>query len=126
MKEEFYTKDEIKKFLFEHIIKGDATDGIPNIFSDDDTFINNTKRQKPIYQKKIDEWFINKNEFDKVIADSHYIRNDRLINLKHTPAEIKADIIKDLIDQSKKPNLLMDYLQKYNLAYLLEHYQEFI
>jgi hypothetical protein len=37
---------------FEHIIKGDATDGIPNILSADDTFAVDGKRQKPLAAKE--------------------------------------------------------------------------
>ena len=39
-------------FLREQIIKGDRSDGVPNILSDDDIFLRD-ERQKPINKKKI-------------------------------------------------------------------------
>ena len=38
--------DNPQEFLKSHIIKGDSSDGIPNILSDGDTFVNPEKRQK--------------------------------------------------------------------------------
>ena len=33
-------------YLFEHIVTGDNSDGVPNVFSDDDVFIDEEKRHK--------------------------------------------------------------------------------
>ena len=44
-----------EKFLLEHIIKGDVSDGVPNILSDDDVFVNKEKRQKPCGGKKVNQ-----------------------------------------------------------------------
>ena len=38
----------------EHILKGDAGDGVPNVLSDDDVFINDDKRQTPLSKKKME------------------------------------------------------------------------
>jgi len=43
-------------YLKEHIIRGDAGDGVPNIFSDEDTFMVEGKRQKPVSSKKMESW----------------------------------------------------------------------
>ena len=42
-------------YLKEHIIKGDRGDGIPNILSDDDTFVSQ-KRQNKLQKIKIESW----------------------------------------------------------------------
>ena len=44
-----------RRFLVEHIIKGDRGDGIPNFLSEDSCIINK-KRQRPIASKKLDTW----------------------------------------------------------------------
>ena len=44
------------RYLYEHVLRGDSSDGIPNILSDADTFVSG-KRQKPLTQKKIDELY---------------------------------------------------------------------
>lgn len=41
--------------LLEHIIRGDTGDGVPNILSDADTFMDESKRQKPVTKKFINE-----------------------------------------------------------------------
>ena len=38
-------------YLSNHIIRGDSSDGIPNILSDDDTFINPDKKQTIMNKK---------------------------------------------------------------------------
>ena len=43
------------KFLREQIIKGDRSDGVPNILSDDDVF-KKGERQKPIKKAQLEEW----------------------------------------------------------------------
>ena len=45
--------DNPRVYLQTHIIKGDKGDGVPNILSDDNVFVEGF-RQKPITQKKID------------------------------------------------------------------------
>ena len=43
------------QYRIEHIFKGDRGDGIPNILSSDNTFVEGI-RQKPLGKKKIEEW----------------------------------------------------------------------
>ena len=47
----FYETDSPQEYIYEHILRGDAGDGIPNYLSPDDTFINGIK-SKPIMKKK--------------------------------------------------------------------------
>lgn len=71
-------------FIQKMILSGDSSDGIPNVLSDDDTFINETKRQKPCGEKKIhsilseglENILINDAAFRK-----NYERNQKLIVL---------------------------------------------
>ena len=68
-------------FLFNHIMKGDVSDGVPNILSDDDTFVVEGKRQKPMNAKaktRVRE-VINGNEVDETIS-RNYDRNRQLID----------------------------------------------
>ena len=46
--------DDPKKYLHEQIIKGDRSDGIPNILSDDNVFVTGEKQQ-PIHKKRLQE-----------------------------------------------------------------------
>ncbi len=41
------TDDNPRTYLWNHIMRGDSGDGIPNVLSDDDTFVSE-KNQTPI------------------------------------------------------------------------------
>lgn len=41
--------------LLEHLIRGDHSDGVPNMLSDDDVFTNENKRNKPIRARQLNE-----------------------------------------------------------------------
>jgi len=78
--------------LKEHIIRGDVSDGIPNILSDSDTFVNDKKRQTPLSKKRF-EALISKDpsEYDEKTR-KNYERNRILISLRDIPDEIYNEI----------------------------------
>ena len=53
MKKNFIVEKNPRLYLMQHILKGDSGDGVPNVLSDDDVFINEDKRQKPLSKKKM-------------------------------------------------------------------------
>lgn len=80
--------------LMEHIIMGDKGDGVPNILSDDDTFVNG-QRQRPIRKDKVAEWKKMKPE-DFITNDEmwrNFQRNRELVDLSRIPEDIKEAII---------------------------------
>ena len=113
-------------YLKEHIIKGDRGDGIPNILSDDDTFVSQ-KRQNKLQKIKIDSWIqMDPQEFCNDRMYRNYCRNEQLVNLHKTPSDI-VDKIVDLY-QNYKDNgrsKLFNYFVKHKLKNLMEHIQEF-
>ena len=96
------------RFLLEHIIKGDAGDGIPNILSDDNSFVIG-KRQSPVTQKKLDS-LIALNLEGKYDHPNfrNYARNKQLIDLTQIPANVRQNILESYTAQGgkKSPNLL--------------------
>ena len=76
-----------------HILKGDASDGVPNVLSNDDVFVEGL-RQKPLSKKKIEAWkdgdFTGKIVNDNVIRN--YERNKNLIDLECIPSELSEKI----------------------------------
>ena len=115
--------DDPQKYLFEHICKGDSSDGIPNILSDGDTFVSG-KRQKPLTQKKIDELY---NNFDeKYKYDVSYERNKKLIDLTMIPEHIKEQVIAKYEEEAGKDrSKIFNYFIKYKLKNLMENVGEF-
>lgn len=114
-----------KLFLHEQIIKGDRSDGIPNILSPDDIFLTKEK-QRPINKKRLSEW----SNVEKIPLGSetskYYERNKRLIDLSCIPEELERTIINTYRDY-KVPNRskLLPYFMKYKLKSLMENIGDF-
>lgn len=132
MKKKLIKEKDPRKFLFEHIVRGDGADGIPNMFSDDDTFITD-KRQTPITKKKFDKLYksyLNGNiDFENDTHKRNFQRNQKMIDLSCIPADL-VDEINEIIDEKlKKPditsNVLMNYLISKRCIKLLEALPDF-
>lgn len=112
--------------LFHHIIGGDSGDGIPNIFSDDDTLITEGKRQKPYTAKmKIrfaNVFFNHYPEFRGLFTDVEYERfkrNKTLISLNSIPLELQ-DKIEEAYANAKSNEIgMFNYLMKHKLTNLI-------
>ena len=112
-------------YIKEHILKGDKSDGIPNVLSPDHTFTDEL-RQRPLTSKKINS--IMAQDFDDLNDElkRNYQRNDALINLDNIPEELEQSILDDFKgatcgDRSK----LLDYFMDKRLKTLTEQIGEF-
>ena len=114
------------EYIKEHIMKGDRGDGIPNFLSDDDTFVTD-KRSKKILKTKLEAW---KNlcptEFCNEKMYRGWKRNEQLVDLAHTPADIKQKIVDqyDTYEYNQRDKLL-NYFIKNKLRNLTEHIGDF-
>lgn len=109
-------------YLFEHVIRGDVGDGIPNILSDGDTFIMPDKRQKTITSKKIEYWWINQEEIPQENID----RNRKIIDFDQIPQEISQQIIDKYNEtQTNDRRGLLDFFIKKKLKILFDRIGEF-
>ena len=84
-----------KDFLLEHILKGDVSDGIPNILSDDDTFVSSGKRQRSLGKKKMLQMISDGNLSDM----KHWERNQTLVDFTRIPDNIRETIIEQYITE---------------------------
>ena len=125
VKKKFIKHDNPIGYLYEHILKGDSGDGIPNILSDDDVFVIEGKRQKPMTQKRIDELS------NSTIDSNHsmwrnWCRNSQLINLGLIPPNIKEQILnKYNEEQGKDRHKLFNYFIEFKLKHMMENIGEF-
>jgi hypothetical protein len=116
--------DDPNKFLYEHVLRGDVGDGIPNIFSDDDTFVIN-KRQKPLSQKKIDNFYNKSGNLDDIYL-RNFSRNQQLIDLNFIPDKIKNSVIDKYNEEAGKDrSKLFNYFVKFKLKHMMETIGEF-
>ena len=129
MTKKFVKHDNPRLYMMEHIFRGDGGDGVPNVLSDDNVFVDG-RRQSPITKKKIDAW-IQAEDLQKSMGDEvyrNYLRNKKLIDLTETPSSIKQEIINtyESQDQSKNKSKVFNYLIQKRCKLLLESVQEFI
>ncbi len=113
--------------LMEHIIMGDKGDGVPNILSGDDTFVNGD-RQRPIRKEALALWKTQKPE-DFINSDEmwrNYQRNRELVDLSRIPEEIKESII-DNYEMQKEGDRsgLLNYFIANRMTQLIELVDEF-
>ena len=114
------------KYLKEHILRGDSSDGIPNFLSAD-TCIVDKIRQTPITKKKIDLWIDQDPEdFCNEEQLRNYHRNMKLIDLQYTPSNIVDQIGEqyDEIPKGKRSGLLNFFIER-KLNNLIENIGEF-
>ena len=118
-------QEDPKKFLREQIIKGDRSDGVPNILSDDDIFLRD-QRQKPINKKRLAEWSNIENIPLGSETRKYYERNKTLIDLSEIPESIEKRIINSFKDYKvKSRTLLLPYFIENKLKSLIENINDF-
>jgi len=106
MQNKFVTDKNPHTYLFEHVLKGDSGDGVPNVLSGDDVFVEGT-RQSPVTRKKIDYWADNAQDLESVMDANtyrNYMRNKKLIDLEEIPPELYQEIINTYEAQEDTPN----------------------
>ena len=112
-------------YIKEHILKGDTSDGVPNVLSPDNTFVDGI-RQRPLGRKKIENWLdIHIDDLPDEVK-RNYQRNAKLINLDNIPEELEMEIMKTYKeapcgDRSK----LLNYFIKSRLKNLTNEIGEF-
>lgn len=109
--------------LFEKIIRGDKSDGIPNIYAD-----SIHERQKPIFTTRVKNWYDDKNDFKEFLKSQpkevsiRFIRNKHLIDMRDIPNDIREQIRQSLSTSRIQFNL-QEYLkvsQKYHIDIMSE------
>ena len=115
-------------YLKEHILRGDSGDGVPNVLSPDNTFVDGL-RQRPLSKKKIESW---RDADTKSIPNwndeikRNYQRNTSLIDLSKVPEDIEEQIIKEYKNApSGNRSKLLNYFMKHRLRELTENIGEF-
>jgi hypothetical protein len=111
------------QYLYEHILKGDSGDGIPNVLSEDNCLVVGT-RQKPMTQKKINLLQSASSMDTQTLRNFH--RNKQLIDLSQIPAEIATKVMESYESQTGKGReKLMNYFIVNRLKHLMESIGEF-
>ena len=112
-------------YLKEHILKGDTSDGVPNILSPDKTFVDGL-RQRPLSRKKIQSWLVGGGSDWNDEVKRNFQRNSTLIDLSRTPEELKNQI---RLEYNNAPHgdrsKLLNYFMQNKLKELTENIGDF-
>lgn len=129
MTKKFVEETHPRQNLLLKILGGDAGDGIPNVLSHDDTFVNGD-RQTPLSKKKKEAILEDLTDGELLYAASwyrNYCRNETLIDLSKTPDELQEKIIDEFwITEPNKRPLVLPYLINNNMKMLIESVEEFL
>lgn len=121
------SKKEIKDYIIEHIVKGDAGDGVPNILSKDNVFMIG-ERQKPMSAKRLAEFI--ENGFDACKNDEerrNWHRNATLVNFEFIPTDVSESIVNSYINNKPTGDkmTIMNYLIEHKCRLLLDELEDF-
>lgn len=114
------THDDPARYMFEHVLKGDRGDGIPNAYCPDDYFINKYRRH-PIRSEKLDQLW----ESGDIGSIPYFRRNIRLVDLRNTPQGISEEAVQMLLDHKPIKGKVMQYLAKNRLSKLMDSLGDF-
>jgi len=133
IQKKFIETDSPQEYIYEHILRGDTSDGIPNFLSPDDTFVNGIK-QKPVQKKKLTGWLhslMNNGDPKDFCNEYHYRnyqRNQKLIDFDMIPEEIQTDIYTKYLEAEvtvANRSKIMPYLINNDLKELIGKIEEF-
>ena len=109
------------QYLREHIIRGDRSDGIPNILTCDDAIVNG-KAQKKMSKEKISALAsMNPEDFTNYIRLRNWKRNSELIDLSKIPIEIYQDVVMKY-RKYVVPQMNLQYFIDNNIQDLIEEF----
>ena len=117
--------DDPERYLHEHVLKGDAGDGVPNVLSPDNVFVVGD-RQRPLTAKKMEKIMGTDLEDMETSLARNYSRNAQLIDLSFTPESIREKVMEQFEAQKNRDrSKLLNYFIVNKLKNLTEHLSEF-
>ena len=109
-------------YLQEHIVRGDRSDGIPNILTCDDAIVNG-KAQKKMSKEKISALASMKPEdFTNYIRLRNWKRNSELIDFAKIPRPIVDNIMMTYNKYRAKPSIDIQYFIDNNIQDLIDEF----
>ena len=126
----FVTNEDPRWFQADHILRGCTGDGVPNVLSDDDTFITDGKRQNVLSKKKKESLMANPHALGETVY-RNFLRNKKMIVLteeSECPDVVKKDIINKFEEQetTSKRSKVLPYLISKQCCLLVEVVEEFL
>jgi 5'-3' exonuclease len=119
----FLVCEDPERFLLEHIIKGDSSDGVPNILSDNDVFVTDGKRQTGCGIKKVNLIIEDINNWN---TTDNWHRNHNMVDLNQVPDWAEEQILAEFDKPSSNDrSKLFNYFVSNKLSKLIGSITEF-
>lgn len=119
----FVVQDDAEGFLKEHTLRGDKSDGIPNILSNDNCLAEGI-RQTPLRKAVFDAYMrITIENDDKYYRN--YLRNQTLIDFDFIPQDIEDSVMNEYRNTTPVTGKVFDYLRTHRLDDLLNNVEDF-
>ena len=119
----FVVQDRPEEFLKEHTLRGDKSDGIPNILSNDNCMVEGI-RQTPLRKPVFDAYMRMTIESDDKYY-RNYLRNQTLIDFDFIPEDVESRILKEYEKTEVIQGKVFDYLRTHRLDDLLNNVEDF-
>ncbi len=119
----FVVQDRPQEFLKEHTLRGDKSDGIPNILSNDNCMVEGI-RQTPLRKPVFDAYMRMTIESDDKYY-RNYLRNQTLIDFDFIPEDVESRILKEYEKTEVIQGKVFDYLRTHRLDDLLTNVEDF-
>jgi len=109
-------------YLQEHIIRGDRSDGIPNILTCDDAIVTGKPQKKMSKEKIASLASMDPQEFTNFIRLRNWKRNSELIDFTKIPTPVVERIISFFTRSKPKQSLQIQYFIDNNIQDLIEEF----
>lgn len=110
------------QYLQEHIIRGDRSDGIPNILTCDDAIVNGKPQKKMSKEKIASLANMAPAEFTNYIRLRNWKRNAELIDFTRIPEPVVERILTTYTRNKPQSSVKLDYLMQHNIQDLFEEF----
>lgn len=124
VQKKFIKEDNPRLQIWNLVLKGDTSDGVPNVLSADNCFVDEI-RQTPLRQNKIDQLIDDPKSLGEEVY-RNYLRNKNLIDLDYTPEAIKKTIVERYDSYLVPKQNVMNYLIEKRCRMLIESVTEFV
>tara|TARA_R110002153_G_scaffold40415_4_gene115745 strand:+ start:8227 stop:9063 length:837 start_codon:yes stop_codon:yes gene_type:complete len=124
VQKKYIVEDNPRLQIWNLVLKGDTSDGVPNVLSADNCFTDEI-RQTPLRQKNIDILIDDPMALGEEVF-RNYTRNRKLIDLDYTPDEIKQRIRNIFEAYSVPKQNIMNYLMEKRCRLLIECMADFV
>ena len=110
------------QYLQEHIIRGDRSDGIPNILTCDNAIVDGKPQKKMSKEKIASLASMDPEDFTNYIRLRNWKRNSELIDFSQIPQDLVDKILTHYTTCKPRETIRIEYFSEYNIPELIDEF----